>query len=92
MISIAASLMVIYYDCAGVVPNGSRRQRKSSFLMIAMHFDVISEFAWIYRYVTYILAACVRFKENTDVLISLLGFFKSHLVVFTINDVFDYCF
>ena len=48
--SIAASLMVVYYASAGVVPKGRRRQRKYSFSTIAMHDDAICAFVWTRRY------------------------------------------
>ena len=46
---ITASLTVIYYTGAGVVPNGNFRQIKASFSTIEMHFDEVVAFACIRR-------------------------------------------
>ena len=46
---IYASLIVVYYDGAGVVPKGSRKQRKASLSTIEMQVDIVLAFAWIQR-------------------------------------------
>ena len=46
---ISASLIVVYYAGAGVVPKGDRRQRKASFSNISMQFKGVVAFAWIRR-------------------------------------------
>ena len=47
--SIAASLTVIYYAGAGVVPKGNLRHRKASPSNIAMQVDAVVEFSCIRR-------------------------------------------
>ena len=47
--SIAASLTVIYYAGAGVVPRGNLRHRKAISSTIAMQVDAVAEFACIRR-------------------------------------------
>ena len=44
--SIDASLVVVYYSGAGLVPKGRSRKRKASFTNISMHVDDIYVFAW----------------------------------------------
>ena len=46
---IFASLAVVYSTSRGVVPKGNRRQRKAIFSTIAVQFNAVVEFAWIWR-------------------------------------------
>ena len=47
---ISASLMVVYYDGAGVVPKLKCKQRKANLPTFAMNVDAICVFAWMRRY------------------------------------------
>ena len=48
--SFAASLTVVYSAVGGVVPNSNFSQRKASLSTIAIHVNVVVEFACIRRY------------------------------------------
>ena len=62
----AASLMVVYSAGAGVVPKGSRRQRKDIFPTILIHVAAICEFAWMRRYAALrsVLPITMRFEGH----------------------------
>ena len=65
-ISISASLMVVYYSGAGVVPKGKNRHRQASIPTIAMNVDSICAFAWIRRYTSLrsIFLTCMNFEGH----------------------------
>ena len=44
--SVSASLMMVYYDGAGVLPKGRRRQKKAGFPTIVIHVSAICAFLW----------------------------------------------
>ena len=64
--SIAASLMVVYYYGAGVVPKGIHSQIMASFTTIAMHVDAICGFVCKFRYAAprYVLPISMSFEGH----------------------------
>ena len=50
LISISASIIVVYSDGAVMVPNVRCRKKKESLFVITMHVDLVCDFLCIFRY------------------------------------------